>query len=277
MVAVAIGDIVADHQPVRIHDGVADVVADRDVAADFAVVGVHVVDREAHLLEAVVDEAVLAAGNREDAVAAVAEGVVRDGDVGRVPERDAVAGLAEAAAAQALRSTLRGDARPRRAVHVDAEQVSYRGGCSRSVARSAVFCRKMPESIACRSRPDPRTVTPRTVTSGAVTVTTLPAPPPSSTAPGRPVSTRAPIDPDRAVVFARRKLDDVTVLRPIQHRLQRLAPAQPSASPHWRSRTIRRRRAPPEACVTGDARCRSRLRPIFGSTNMRPFISMCMA
>ena len=74
VVAVAIGDVVADHQPVRVHDGVADMVADRDVAADFAVVGVHVVDREAHLLEAVADEAVLAAGNGEDAVAAVAEG-----------------------------------------------------------------------------------------------------------------------------------------------------------------------------------------------------------
>ena len=100
MVAVAIGDIVADHQPVRIHDGVADMVSDRDVAADFAVVGVHVVNREANLLEAVADEAVLAAGNGEDSVAAVAERVVRDGDVGRVPERDAVAGLAEATAAK---------------------------------------------------------------------------------------------------------------------------------------------------------------------------------
>ena len=56
-------------------------------------------------------------------------------------------------------------------------------------ARSAVFSRNTPESIVCRSWPDPRMVTPRIVTSGAVTVTTLPAPPPSSTAPGRPVST----------------------------------------------------------------------------------------
>ena len=89
-------------------------------------------------------------------------------------------------------------------------------------ARSAVFSRNTPESIVCRSRPDPRMVTPRIVTSGAVTVTTLPAPPPSSTAPGRPVNTSAPIDPDRALVFARREFDDVAVLRPVQHRLQRL-------------------------------------------------------
>ena len=32
----------------------------------------------------------------------------------------------------------------------------------------------------------------------------------------------APLDPDRALVFARRQLDDIAVLRPVQQRLQRL-------------------------------------------------------
>ena len=32
----------------------------------------------------------------------------------------------------------------------------------------------------------------------------------------------APIDPDRALVFAGRKFDDVAVLRPVQHSLKRL-------------------------------------------------------
>ena len=93
VVAIALGDVVPDHQSVRVHDGVADMVTDRDVAADFAVVGVHVVDCEADLLEAVADEAVLAAGNREDAVAAVTEGILGDGDIRRIPQRHAIAGL----------------------------------------------------------------------------------------------------------------------------------------------------------------------------------------
>ena len=124
VVAVAIADIVADDQPVRKHDGVADVIADRDVAADFAVVGVHVMHREPHLLEAVVDEAVLAAGNREDAVAAVAEAVLGDGDVGRIPDRDAVAGLVAAPALHAV-DDIAQHARPRRAMDIDAVQIAF--------------------------------------------------------------------------------------------------------------------------------------------------------
>ena len=124
MVAVAIRDVVADHEPVRIHDGVADVVADGYVAAHLAVVGVHVVHREPHLLEAIVDEAVLAAGDREDAVAPVAERIPGDGDVGRIPERHAVAGLAAAPAANAFDDVAL-DPRTGRAMDVDAEQVSF--------------------------------------------------------------------------------------------------------------------------------------------------------
>ena len=98
-------------------------IADRDVAAHFAVVGVHVMDRKPHLLEAIVDEAILAAGNREDAVAAVAESILGDGDIGRIPERHAVAGLIEAAVAHAFDHVAQ-DARTRGAMDIDAEQVS---------------------------------------------------------------------------------------------------------------------------------------------------------
>ena len=208
-------------KPVRIHDGVADVIADRDVAAHFAVVGVHVMHREPHLLEAIVDEAVLAAGNREDAVAAVAEGILGDGDIGRIPERHAVAGLIEASALHAFDDVAQ-DARTRRAMDIDSEQVAFEAIVFDQRPLRGSSRGNTPESIVCRSWPDPRMVTPRIVTSGAVTVTTLPAPPPSSTAPGRPAQYNAPIDPDRAFVFARRKFDDVAILRAVQHSLQRL-------------------------------------------------------
>src|SRR6478752_10201155 len=119
-----VGEVVPDHQPVRIHDGVADVIADRDVAADLAVVGVHVVNREANLLEAIVDEPILAARNREDAVAAVAKGVVGHGDVRRIPQRYAVAFLGEAAFPQSF-DDIAFDARAGRAVDIDPEQIAF--------------------------------------------------------------------------------------------------------------------------------------------------------
>ena len=99
-------------KPVRIHDGIADMIANRDVAAHFAVVGVHVMDRKPHLIEAIVDEAILAAGNREDAVAAVAESILGDGDIGRIPERHAVAGLIEAAVTYTFDHVRAGRANP---------------------------------------------------------------------------------------------------------------------------------------------------------------------
>src|SRR6476620_9895123 len=122
-----VGEVVPDHQPVRIHDGVADVIADRDVAADLAVVGVHVVNREANLLEAIVDEPILAARNREDAVAAVAKGVVGHGDVRRIPQRYAVAFLGKAAFPQAF-DNIALDPRAGRAMDIDPEQIAFDHG-----------------------------------------------------------------------------------------------------------------------------------------------------
>ena len=219
-------------------------VADRDVAAYFAVVGVHVVDRKPDLLEAVVDEAVLAAGNREDAVAPVAEGVLRNGDIGRIPERDAVAGLAETSAANAF-DEIAQHARTRRAMHVDSEQVAFEtvvfdqrafGGLFEKHAgihRLQIVARS-PDGHAAdrdvrRRHPDDAACAP------AVEYRARPS-----------GQYQAPLDPDRALVFARRKLDDVAVLRQVHASPAAAAQEQPSASPHRRSPGFRRRRAPPE-------------------------------
>ena len=94
MFPVAARLVVPDHQIAREHDRVADVVAGGDVAADLAVVGVHVVDGEADVLEAVVAELVVMAGRDEDAVAAMDHRVADDLGPRRVPELDAVAALA---------------------------------------------------------------------------------------------------------------------------------------------------------------------------------------
>ena len=249
-------------------------VADRDVAADFAVVGVHVVDCEADLLEAVADEAVLAAGNREDAVAAVADGVVRNGDIGGIPERDAVAGLAEPPAPHAF-DDIAQHARPGRAMDVDAEQVAF----ETVVFDQRAFCRLLEKhagihglKIAARSADGnaaDRDVGRRHRDDAACT----PAVEHRARPPGQ---YQPPLDPDRSLVFARRELDEVALLSPVQHRLQRLL---------WAS--LQRLRNREARDTGGDGRRRKyaqqpehwRFPPQtdLGSTNMRPFISMCMA
>ena len=64
MVAIAVGDVADDLQTIGEHDGIADGVVDGDVVLDHAVVGVHVVDGEAGLLEAVAAEDVRASKTR---------------------------------------------------------------------------------------------------------------------------------------------------------------------------------------------------------------------
>ena len=201
MVAVAVRHVAADRQPVRVHDREADGVADRDVVRDLAVVGVHVVDGEAQVAEAVAGEHVLAAGDGEDAVAAVADVVVEDLGARRVPDRDAVAGLVQAArpdpddlVAAHDRILRRRGGRRRRDCP--------RSGCPRRRRRSRVFSTKTPASIFSRSLPEPRIVSPRTTASGAETVTTLPLPGPIRTAPGSPSTVSLRVDPDRPAVLA---------------------------------------------------------------------------
>ncbi len=96
VLAVAKRHVVLHHHPVRIHDGEAEMVADRDVAGHLAIVGVHVVDREAQVAEQVVAEAVLPRRVREDAVAPIADVVVLDHRARRVPDIDAVAAFVHA-------------------------------------------------------------------------------------------------------------------------------------------------------------------------------------
>ena len=93
-----------------------------DVAAHLAVVGVHVVNGEAEVAEAVVAKRVLAAGGDEDAVATVAHGVALHHRAPGRPEVDAVAALAHAQVAVADHLVAAHQRVPR-AVQVDAEQV----------------------------------------------------------------------------------------------------------------------------------------------------------
>ena len=82
----------------RVHERIADGVVGRHVVRDLAVVGVHVVDGEAQVAEAVAAEHVACLlAIDEDAVAAEADLVVEDLGARRVPDRDAVAGLVHAA------------------------------------------------------------------------------------------------------------------------------------------------------------------------------------
>ena len=87
---------------------------------------------------------------------------------------------------------------------------------------------------------------------------------------------QATLDPDRALVFTRRKLNDVAVLRQVHDSLQRLL---------WNSlqrlRTGEARDSGGEDRRQNDAQEALHLsfpsQTDLGSTNMRPFISMCMA
>ena len=114
------------------------------------------------------------------------------------------------------------------------------------------------------------------VTSGAVTVTTLPVAAAVEHRTRPPAQYHAPLDPDRALVFARRELDDVAVLRPVQHRLQRLL-----RNSLQRLRNGEARDSGGEDRRRNDAQEGEHVpfppQTVLGSTNMRPFISMCMA
>src|SRR5690606_32054 len=90
------GDVVAHGQAAGEHDGVADLVAARYIAADLAVVGVHVVHRVAQVVEDVAAEYVFAAVVGEDPVAAFGNVVVQHLGAGCVPDGHAIAALVHA-------------------------------------------------------------------------------------------------------------------------------------------------------------------------------------
>ena len=96
LVAAADGDVAVHVETVGEHQNVAHVVADGNVAADFAVVGVHVVDGETQVAEAVVFIGVVFAGVGENAVAAFGNVVTDDLRAGGVPDGYAVAAFVDA-------------------------------------------------------------------------------------------------------------------------------------------------------------------------------------
>src|SRR5690606_4821698 len=71
-------DVVPYGQELREHQGVGNVVANGDIAADFAVIGVHVVHRIAQLGKAVMTKNVVAAGIGKDPVATPGNVVVQN-------------------------------------------------------------------------------------------------------------------------------------------------------------------------------------------------------
>ena len=120
-------------------------------------------------------------------------------------------------------------------------------------------------------------VTPRIVTSGAVTVTTLPAPPPSSTAPGRPLSTTR-----RSILIAPLYSPGASSMTSPSCARSSTACSGCSGAAFSVSATAkpgdsggedrRRKDAQEGAHVSFPPQADG-----LGSTSMRPFISMCMA
>ena len=99
-------------------------VANRDVAGNLAVIGIHVVNGKAQLLEAVVGEGVLPAGVDENSVPALADCVAGYRGAGRVPDIDAVAATAHQPVV-AANDGVAFDKRIARAVNVDAVEIVF--------------------------------------------------------------------------------------------------------------------------------------------------------
>ena len=199
----------------------------------------------------------------------------------RVPDRDAVAGLADAHLPRSPSIAIAARQRSRARHAGRCRTGCPRCGCPRSRRRSPSARRRRPESIASRSSARSRGSSGRGPRRpGADTVMTLPSPAPTSDAPGSPSSVQA-IDrsgPGRDTCRAR-AIDDVAVRA--RHRAPPAAArqAQPTRSPL---------RAPGRTCraATSAAAKHARqhahevrrpVRPLCGSTSMRPCISMCMA
>ena len=146
-----------------------------------------------------------------------------------------------------------------------------------TTARVAVFSMKTPESIFSRSRPEPRTTRPRTTASGADTVMTLPLPGPRTTAPGSPSSVSLRAILTLGAMLARPQDDDVAFGGAVEHRLQvRLARRYDDAFRPGRQGEAGGEAAPPTPGARWCER-RSIAQTFFGSTSMRPCISMCIA
>ena len=145
-------------------------------------------------------------------------------------------------------------------------------------ARSAALSRKMPASMSGRLMPEPRTTSPRTVTSGAEIRITWPLPPPSTTAPGAPsiVIGRSMRTPPRCCPAASRSVSPgdaaaIAACRPSPGGTSTTAAAAPVATRPPAANRIAASRAVPER------RRRAIGQADLGWTSMRPAISMCSA
>ena len=96
LVAAADGDVAVYFEAVGEHQDITHIVADGNVVADFAVVGVHVVDSETQVAEAVVFVGVVFAGVGENAVAAFGNVVADNLRAGGVPDGDGVTAFVDA-------------------------------------------------------------------------------------------------------------------------------------------------------------------------------------
>lgn len=96
LIAAADGDIVEYFEPLGKHQHIAHIVAHGNIAADFAVVGVHIVDGETQIAEAVVFVGVVRAGIGKNAVPPFGNVVANDLRTGCVPNGNAVAALVHA-------------------------------------------------------------------------------------------------------------------------------------------------------------------------------------
>ena len=96
LVAAADGDIAIYFQAVGKHQGIADVVAHGNIAADFAVVGVHIVHGITQVREAVVFIGIVSTGIGKNTVAPLRNIVADHLRTGRVPNGYAVAALGHA-------------------------------------------------------------------------------------------------------------------------------------------------------------------------------------
>ena len=96
LVAAADGDIVKHFEPLGKHQHISHIVAHRNIAADFAVVGVHIVNGETQITEAVVFIGVVRAGIRKNTVPPFGNVVTDNLRAGCVPNGNAVAALIHA-------------------------------------------------------------------------------------------------------------------------------------------------------------------------------------
>lgn len=221
VLAVLLGQVAGHLQPVGEHDRVADVVADGDVVRHPAVVGVHVVDREAEVAHAIAVEDVALARLDEDPVRAVADLVVDDPGPGRAPDRDAAAGLADLPDLAALDDVAAND-RVLRAPEIDPEEIAFepvaldQGAMGVPIDEDAGIHLVQGVAGAPDREPAHRHVGGAHAHDAAGAV-------PQENGARRAFEDEGPVDADRPLVVSRQQADDIAGRGVVQRGLDRLA------------------------------------------------------